>query len=432
MARQSVETSLAPEILIESVSGDLSVRGWDTPQVAAGGDVEGLEMQAQEDRVTLSCSGDLDVRLPAGAALTIENVAGDASLKLLEDGLVIGTISGDADLRSVSSVKIERVHGDLAIKSASDSVTIDTVDGDADLRSVQGPVRIDTVAGNLELQAVEGDISASAEGNLRLRLPTVLGDNYTLEAAGNLYAYLPEDAALHLKLVSRGEVIKVRLPDSSKTYQQEEMDLPLGDGTGGVMSLTADGSIFLFIERAWGGGVDEVGLPEDLGRQIAEQMNSQIQSQMEEVSRRLNEQMGRLSEQLGKAGFSPEQTGRIVEDAMRVSERETARAQEKMRRAQEKLERKLEAARRKAETKAQSQDRRTRRSWGFDWFSPPTPPRPPSAPTPPAAPWAPTPPEPPEQVSEEERLMILRMLEQKKISLEEADRLLSALEGKDS
>ena len=37
---------------------------------------------------------------------------------------------------------------------------------------------------------------------------------------------------------------------------------------------------------------------------------------------------------------------------------------------------------------------------------------------------------PQEQVSEEERLTILRMLEQKKISLEEAEQLLSALEGK--
>ena len=47
---------------------------------------------------------------------------------------------------------------------------------------------------------------------------------------------------------------------------------------------------------------------------------------------------------------------------------------------------------------------------------PPTPPTPPAPPAPP--------------VSEEERMMILRMLEQKKISLEEADRLLAALENK--
>jgi hypothetical protein len=33
-------------------------------------------------------------------------------------------------------------------------------------------------------------------------------------------------------------------------------------------------------------------------------------------------------------------------------------------------------------------------------------------------------------VSDDERLMILRMLEQKKISMEEAEELLSALEGR--
>jgi hypothetical protein len=47
---------------------------------------------------------------------------------------------------------------------------------------------------------------------------------------------------------------------------------------------------------------------------------------------------------------------------------------------------------------------------------------------PPAPPAPPAPPD--EVVSEEERMMILRMLEQKKISLDEADKLLSALEGK--
>jgi hypothetical protein len=35
-------------------------------------------------------------------------------------------------------------------------------------------------------------------------------------------------------------------------------------------------------------------------------------------------------------------------------------------------------------------------------------------------------------VSEAERLMILRMLEQKKIGLDEAEKLLSALEGKEA
>jgi hypothetical protein len=88
-----------------------------------------------------------------------------------------------------------------------------------------------------------------------------------------------------------------------------------------------------------------------------------------------------------------------------------------MRRAQEKLERKLEDARRKEEQRANTSNRWAARSTGQSWkFDFPTPP---------------TPPVMNEPVSEDERLLILRMLEQKKISLAEADELLSALEGKE-
>jgi hypothetical protein len=125
--------------------------------------------------------------------------------------------------------------------------------------------------------------------------------------------------------------------------------------------------------------------------------------------------MATLSATVGKAGLSDQESEQIIERARASNERATAQAQERMRRTQEKLERKLEAARRRSEMKAQAAERRAqfhgRRSWNVEW--PTTPPAPPKEP-----------------VSDEERLMILRMLEQKKITLEEAEELLSALEGK--
>ena len=91
-----------------------------------------------------------------------------------------------------------------------------------------------------------------------------------------------------------------------------------------------------------------------------------------------------------------------------------------MRRAQEKIDQKLAAAQRKIEHKSHTSHATGRRSrWGVP--IPPVPPVPPAPPAPLADP-----------VSEEERLMILRMLEQKKISLAEAETLLSALEGKET
>ena len=99
-----------------------------------------------------------------------------------------------------------------------------------------------------------------------------------------------------------------------------------------------------------------------------------------------------------------------AEQVARAQARAVERAQERVQRAQEKLTRKAENERRRAEMRAEVAQRRTavgRRA------------APGSAPADAA----------PAGASDAERLIILRMLEQKKITLQEADLLLSALEG---
>jgi flagellar biosynthesis GTPase FlhF len=257
-----------------------------------------------------------------------------------------------------------------------------------------------------------------ARGNIRLRLGTLAGASYQIQAEGNLNARIPEDVSLQLSLTSRAKNIKVRLPQGAQAIAAAEHELVLGDGAV-EMRLVAGGNLYLVSEGGWEQGEPEnfemVGadFSNELSQQIAQQVETQIQAQIEAMTRQINAQVAQLTEQVGKAGLSPEETERLMEQARQTSERETARAEEKIRKAREKLELKLEAARRKQEVKAQAAQRRARvhRSWEFE----------------PSTPKAKS-----EPVSEEERLMILSMLEQKKISLEEAEQLLASLEGREA
>jgi len=415
MSKQSIPTSMVPEITIEQVAGNLQVRGWESPEVEVRASSDDLRMQEQDDVIRLSCSGNCDVRLPHGAILRVETIGGNAQFRFLEDELVAGQVHGSLSLREVAGARVESVSGDFSARAIAGDLQVERVHGNAHVRDVQGKCVLEKVDGNLDLRDVEDDIQAEAKGNARLRLGLMLGVEYQIEASGNIHCQVPEDASLKCSLSSGAKIIRVMCAADSRTIQQAAYEFNLGAGENSLQ-LSANGLLYLICQGGWDEAESES--PEDFVRMgdLSEQIARQVETQMEIMSRQITEQMASLSDKIGKSGFSPEETERIMERARQTSERESVRAQEKMRRAQEKLERKLEAARRHRESHAA--DRRTRasgkQSWSFDW-APPSPPSPPAQ----------------EPVSEEERLLILRMLEQKKISLEEADQLLSALEGKE-
>ena len=230
---------------------------------------------------------------------------------------------------------------------------------------MEGDCELAQVLGDAEVQDVEGNLTLAANGDARLRLNVMMGSTYNIQALGDVVCSLPQEADLKASLSSGGKSIKVRLPDNSNNYRQEQVEFVLGSGEI-ALTIRAGGDITLLGEdTGWEGGAPP---PPDFSQQIARQVEAQIGSQMEEITRRMNEQMSHLSDTLGRVGMSPDETQRIIDQAMQVSERETSRAQEKMRRAQEKLERKLEATQRRAEQKAQSAERsswtRARHTWG--------------------------------------------------------------------
>jgi hypothetical protein len=194
--------------------------------------------------------------------------------------------------------------------------------------------------------------------------------------------------------------------------REGQSELVLGSGEK-RMELSAGGVLYLFGQSLDWGETEftyDNPIPEDFSQKIAQQVQAQIDSQMEAINRQVSEHMANLTEQVSKSNLPPEQVQRIIDQARLSGEREMERSQHKLRRAQEKMERKLEAARRRQE---HSEHSYYGRAWNFN-FSPK--PRAAAAPA--------------ESATDEEQLMILRMLAQKKISPEEADQLLSALESK--
>lgn len=462
MSKQTVTTGSNPLVLIR-VDGNLAVKPSDELDVTVKSEnPEDVHLEQNGDEVSVVATTDCTVYVPEQAKVRVERVSGEASFKALAGELEIQSIEGNLSLRSIGLARIERVAGNVDCKAMESELEIQSIEGNLSLRSI-GSARIervegeflakhvegdltlggvagnvtvrdlegvfvvrDEISGNLSLDDVEGDVNVKVAGNASLRLDPQSDQEYVIKAAGNLVCRLPDDASVKVE-VSQAKRVTI---DSRPQGLSETADAPhtwtLGDGEA-KLQLSADGNV-LIANRApdWemetdfdvDFGAEFDGMAESIGEQVARQM----EAQMAALEQQLNAQMGRFT--TTARAISPEEAERIAQRARAASERAAAQAQERMHRAQEKLERKLAAARQRAEQRAQRAERRAQRSetgrhaWRFEWHTTPKPPTPP------------TPPEPPsEPVSDDERLVILHMLEQKQISLEEADKLLSALEG---
>lgn len=419
MEKKVLDTSEIPIIKLE-VKGNLDLKGWEENQVLVKSDTDGsLRLEQVGDEVSCYCPDNCTVKVPIGSTLACDRVDGNATFRSLEGNLQADKISGNLILRGVASASIGRVDGNLTAKNVSGKLQVDSVHGNISARDIQGDFVItDKAHGNISLDGVDGSARAQADGNITLRLDPASGNSYQFDADGNLVCRIPPDTSANVEIPS-ADRITISTPGVTRSNAiQAPYNLTLGEGEAKLV-LSANGNLILGASTFdWGFEDFEVDIDEnieDMTEVINEQVTQQIEAQMEMLGQQLEDQLASLSTMISTTGLSPEKTERLIEKARTASERANVRAQEKLKRAQAKLQRKLEAARRRAERQARAAERaardRRRRPSSFEWS-------PPQSET------------PQEPVSDEERLMILEMLEQGKISTEEAEQLLAALESK--
>ncbi|MBX3002965.1 MAG: DUF4097 family beta strand repeat protein [Anaerolineales bacterium] len=381
MARIEFPIDDEPEIRIDDVRGSLQVRGWNEERIRIEArNEQDLHFTNTAGRLTLRADNDCTLRVPVGSTLSVQQVGRDAYIQSIEGTVQVQQVAGSLTLRSTGEATLQAVAGSVAARAIEGDLTIRAVSGNASLRDIEGDLTIDAVDANLSLRNIQGDIRVTAGGNADLRLDAEGGDVH-VQASGNLFCNLADPSDAHVRLESGAESIHIRTQDTKNFIQSPSHEFTLGDGGRDVL-LQADGLID-FRSRAYKGSdmedldfdldldLDLLEANAGLAGEITEQVSAQLDAQLESV----NEQLKELHERL-----------------RHTSERNAQRAQ-----------RRIEAAQRQLQSKLQSRNARA--------HSLQTPKQ--------AAP-----------VSEQERMMILQMVQDKKISVSQAEMLLNAIEGR--
>ncbi|HAJ36265.1 MAG TPA: hypothetical protein DCL15_11280 [Chloroflexi bacterium] len=404
-ATQILQTGMTPTIRLHNIEGNLTLNGWDRPELQARvrGDGDVLTIQPQDGVITIECEDDLWLQAPVQAVIMIGSVEGNAAINLILNGITIDAIEGNAVVNSVNAVTARHIEGNFTARLIAGDLRIDAIEGNAQIAKVGGDIQLGIVEGNLVLDETGGNIEATAEGNVKVQATLAPGQQCTIRAEGGITCEVPREAGGVFMLKAEGH-IRVRDLGEERNLRNGVLNFERAPAHA-RLTLEAEGNILLrgvqlrdFDATEFSGTLEEEMALRSV--EITQQITAQIEAQVNELSRQLDDKLARI-------GTSEELATSIQE-----------KVQSAMRRAEEKLAEAL----RKVEQRTQEAENRRRKSPG--WVVPPTPPLPPAAPKPSAA-------SKPKRTpaTDEERMLILRMVEQGKLSVEQAEKLLLALNG---
>jgi hypothetical protein len=395
MAKDRFKTGLAPVIRVEKCGSDLIVRGWQEPALQIKGN---YTMQDDEKGYRLSAEGSLELNIPTDAGLFVDEVGGDLIVKRVTAAGVYGRVLGDAMLVGVGDATIDNVQGDFVVRKGQGAISVAEVHGDAVVHGATGAV-LQAVHGDLSVRHIDGDLSINTiQGDAELRnvnnvtIGQGLRDVNLAHVGGRLVVHdIAGDIRLrgglgegNHSLEAEGDII-VRWPverplQLTATARRIDNRLALADvvekdgslvgrmGEGGARLAIVAGRRVVLKEM-------EVGTEkwaDGFGGNMEFEFHTDMAGLAARIEAEVNQHVNRLSRE-----FGPDFAEKVARKAEKAAER----------------------ARRHAGPRG--------RVGGFDFATPSTP----------------------RASSSEEQLKILKMVETGKISPEEANMLLAALEA---
>ncbi|MBS3741441.1 MAG: hypothetical protein KGY75_01445 [Candidatus Cloacimonetes bacterium] len=378
-----------------------------------------LNIKTSEDYKCNFHNIDFTVTVPKSTSMEIDSKNGGFKITDISGEINVSSKNGHISLKRVESknicttkngkITLQQAHGDHEIKTKNGSVKLYEVEGKISIEDKNGKLKCIKCKGDMEATAVNGKIRIldSYLGNA-----DIIGSNGSiyyefnqLEAGkfnfqnknGKIHLILPADIPYSIKAKNQLGRFYIGLPGN---YDKEEKDgvhhLKMTQKSGKV-EITAEnkrGSIALLDKKNIEKGINFGGFGEEVN-EILQKINS------EEIREKIHKKLEKAKEKVKKISIkSPEKMDNIEEAAVNLSEEiKDAIKDEDWQKKGKELGNKIKKAVKKfvKDTKNTTAKHVKKEKKSYDEKS-------------------------------QSRLKILQMLEQGKISTEEAEKLLKALE----
>ncbi|MBN1230286.1 MAG: hypothetical protein JXA19_00310 [Anaerolineales bacterium] len=409
MDYSSFVTTDSPRITVEAINGDLIIKGWERPEIRVDSDSKNsLVTSYNENHLTIRSDASVAVRAPIDSLIHISLVSGDLHVKSIEGDLDCKSVEGNAVFKNTGNVEIGNISGNMIAKAIVGNLSIKQVTGNLNASRIEGDLEVDTVNGNTYVQDAEGDIllkavngnatfqkvaqdlKVSANGNVAIKAEADMNVNYDIHADGKVQCRLVIASGAKLHFKSQSERIRIELPDLKQETSQQVFDYIYLDPDSEI-SISAMDSIDFELRDSM--SAQDMGLDWNYNfGNITDEINDL-------VNLKLEENWGAISAQMENLASS-------FEDKAYLTEHYMEKNHEKIRRQAEKAARRAEQKARLAIERSKAKSRQYRYVPRNQQIKD-------------------------DPVTDSERQMVLKMLENKQITIDEAERLFAAMEGRE-
>jgi hypothetical protein len=367
--------------------GNLDIRGWDRTEVGITTDINVQRIRHEKKLLRLLFVEDCEVMVPAGCKVIIERASGNARVRDLTDPIVINKVQGDLALQNLDGVTIARVSDNCLLENVHGNVHIMRIGGNLKGKNIQGTIYAERVQDDVRLSAISAGAEIRSSGNIELSLLENTDKEIKLTASDKILLHLPAspDAALYIR--SRDDRIELNVGERHDKINASHCELNLGSGR----------------QKIWLEAGDKVRVTEEVFedaeiRKLFEELDN-LWAGLREASdaRRENREKDvhwEIKMVEGAARIAEETMDGMSEIASQITEETVRQAEEHVRTALKRVEEQI-------------------RNLGYDYWTEPASEKPQKKTS---------------AVTAEERLIVMKMLQENKISVEEADRLLEILE----
>ncbi len=406
MTKNSIPLEDISRMEVNSVGGNLYLTGWNRDEIRIKDQSDGDSIKTKKNSLEAQFPQDAIIHVPHHLKVKIHSVSEDAVIKGIGSEIEISAVSGDLIINDVGAASIGAVSGDLIAKRVQGDLKVENIGGDAMVHDVKGQLGMSQVGGGVVVEKVAGGLDVSAGGDGTVDFSPVPWQAYQIQVGGDLTLSLPEDCDADLSIHCGAKDISVMLGKIDISSRQEKLSQQLGEG-GPSIVLSAGGKVY--VGSNYFNGFSELRMAaRDFGSfssDFSANTADQIKSSLGNLEEDLKESLSGLSDSLEEFGLSEENLRKFGVQIKESSKLAADKAELAAVKAQAGVEKKIAKARRKT-LKAQAK----LKEFNLGEFLEEQTGK--------------------QAVNESERLLILEMLQEKKISLDEADELLKALEGK--